>query len=264
MRSGEIAQLAGVTVRTLRHYRSIGLLPEPKRADNGYCEYALDDLLRLLRIKHLAALGFSLEDIGDMLDTLDSDDRSKATDLLDELDRELARQIEDLEQQRKAVALIKSEEFDADIPIRFAAITSMLKEHGLPDDAVEGEREVMLLAAAILRENDLNEAEAIYRALVDRDVVDEYIHINEWVMALSDEASEAEKAAVVDKILKVFEPIMDCFDTSNWEAEPTEIEQMGEAILKQYQTQTLNSAQKEVCDRTIAALENRVKSMGTN
>ena len=52
MRSGEIARLAGVTVRTLRHYRSIGLLPEPNRSDNGYCEYTLDDLLRLLRIKH--------------------------------------------------------------------------------------------------------------------------------------------------------------------------------------------------------------------
>ena len=36
LRSGDVAKLAGVTVRTLRHYRRIGLLPEPPRDDNGY------------------------------------------------------------------------------------------------------------------------------------------------------------------------------------------------------------------------------------
>ena len=63
LRSGDVAKLAGVTVRTLRHYRSIGLLPEPPRDDNGYCSYGIEDLARVLRIKRLASLGFSLEDI---------------------------------------------------------------------------------------------------------------------------------------------------------------------------------------------------------
>ena len=72
LRSGELAKLAGVTVRTLRHYRTIGLLPDPPRDENGYCSYGIEDLVRVLRIKRLASLGFSLEDIGGMLDDMDA------------------------------------------------------------------------------------------------------------------------------------------------------------------------------------------------
>lgn len=258
MRSGEIARLAGVTVRTLRHYRSIGLLPEPKRSNNGYCEYTLDDLLRLLRIKHLAALGFSLEDIGGMLDTLDSDDRSKATDLLDELDRTLAYQIERLEQKRRTLAFVRTKELDADIPVCLAVIVDMLKSYGLPEDALNSEREAMLLAGAVLSEDDLAEAEKVYQALVERDIVDEYVKINGWIMELEPNASEAEKAAVIDRVVNVMKPLLDCFDPANWDEDPTEAEVQGQALLKQYQAQSLNPAQQEVSDRAIAIMEELV------
>lgn len=72
LRSGELAKLAGVTVRTLRHYRTIGLLPDPPRDENGYCSYGIEDLVRVLRIKRLASLGFSLDDIKGMLDDMDA------------------------------------------------------------------------------------------------------------------------------------------------------------------------------------------------
>ena len=77
--------------RTLRHYRKIGLLREPERAENGYCEYTVNDLIRLLRIKTLSSLGFSLVDIAHMLDADDAAQGGSAyDDKLDELDRELA------------------------------------------------------------------------------------------------------------------------------------------------------------------------------
>lgn len=41
MRIGEIAALAGVTPRTVRHYHHLGLFPEPARLPNGYREYGL-------------------------------------------------------------------------------------------------------------------------------------------------------------------------------------------------------------------------------
>ena len=41
MRSKEIAALAGVSIRTLRHYHQIGLLPEPPRQNNGYRAYSV-------------------------------------------------------------------------------------------------------------------------------------------------------------------------------------------------------------------------------
>ncbi len=55
MKSSELARMAGVSVRTLRHYHAIGLLPEPPRGDNGYRDYEPTHLLRLLRIRQLAS-----------------------------------------------------------------------------------------------------------------------------------------------------------------------------------------------------------------
>jgi MerR family transcriptional regulator, thiopeptide resistance regulator len=72
-RVGEFAALTGVSVRTLHHYDAIGLL-----RPNGYSEgrhrlYAEDDLLRLQQILTLRYLGFSLRQIGDLLDRPDFD-----------------------------------------------------------------------------------------------------------------------------------------------------------------------------------------------
>ena len=63
MLSKDVAYLSGVTVRTLRHYHQIGILPEPPRLENGYRDYGVVDVARVLRIKRLASLGLSLEQI---------------------------------------------------------------------------------------------------------------------------------------------------------------------------------------------------------
>ncbi|UFU03076.1 MerR family transcriptional regulator [Ruania suaedae] len=68
MRIGELAELAGVTSRTVRHYHQIGLLPEPERRFNGYREYSVLDATRLLRIRHLVGLGLGLDRIRGLLD----------------------------------------------------------------------------------------------------------------------------------------------------------------------------------------------------
>jgi DNA-binding transcriptional MerR regulator len=47
---GTLAQLAGVTVRTLHHYDAIGLLSPARRSAKGYRLYGADDLLRLNHI----------------------------------------------------------------------------------------------------------------------------------------------------------------------------------------------------------------------
>ncbi|MEU6696234.1 MerR family transcriptional regulator [Pseudonocardia sp. NPDC046786] len=53
----EIAELAGTTARSVRHYHQVGLLPEPERRSNGYKQYGVTHLIRLLRIKRLVDLG---------------------------------------------------------------------------------------------------------------------------------------------------------------------------------------------------------------
>ena len=67
MRIGQVAELAGVTARAVRHYHRLGLLPEPRRRGNGYREYGVDDLFRLLRIRSLAASGVPLARVGALL-----------------------------------------------------------------------------------------------------------------------------------------------------------------------------------------------------
>jgi MerR family transcriptional regulator, thiopeptide resistance regulator len=65
---GEVAELAGVTVRTLHHYDRIGLLAPGERAANGYRRYEAADLERLHRILSYRELGLGLDDIARLLD----------------------------------------------------------------------------------------------------------------------------------------------------------------------------------------------------
>ncbi|WP_405061520.1 MerR family transcriptional regulator [Kribbella sp. NBC_01505] len=63
----EVARLAGVSVRTLRHYDAIGLLPPGHVAPNGYRYYGRQELLRLQRILLLRELDVPLPSIGRIL-----------------------------------------------------------------------------------------------------------------------------------------------------------------------------------------------------
>jgi DNA-binding transcriptional MerR regulator len=78
---GEVAALAGVTVRTLHHYDATGLLSPRSRTASGYRVYGDDDLQRLHRILGYRELGFGLDEIAAILD-------DPATDPLDHLRRQ--------------------------------------------------------------------------------------------------------------------------------------------------------------------------------
>jgi DNA-binding transcriptional MerR regulator len=64
---GEVAKLAHVSVRTLHHYDHIGILQPSGRSDAGYRLYTDDDLATLQQALFYKELGFSLEEIRDML-----------------------------------------------------------------------------------------------------------------------------------------------------------------------------------------------------
>ncbi|TAM79742.1 MAG: heavy metal-responsive transcriptional regulator [Acidobacteria bacterium] len=67
MQIGEVAKKGGVSVQTVRFYERQGLLPEPGRKESGYRVYGERDLKRLLFIRHAKGLGFSLEEIREIL-----------------------------------------------------------------------------------------------------------------------------------------------------------------------------------------------------
>jgi MerR family transcriptional regulator, thiopeptide resistance regulator len=68
---GELARIAGVTVRTLHHYDSIGLLVPSERSHGGHRLYSKADVERLYRLLALREVGLPLEDIGPLLDRED-------------------------------------------------------------------------------------------------------------------------------------------------------------------------------------------------
>jgi DNA-binding transcriptional MerR regulator len=85
---GELAGLAGVSTRTVRHYHAVGLLPEPERDASGYRRYEARDVVNLVRVVRLRALGMPIPRIAAQLDASES---AGLQQLADELAAEIAR-----------------------------------------------------------------------------------------------------------------------------------------------------------------------------
>ncbi|WP_028279895.1 MerR family transcriptional regulator [Arthrobacter sp. H5] len=71
MHIGELADQTGLSLRTIRHYDETGLLPASTRTDGGFRVYTDADLARLLVIRSMKPLGFSLEQMAELLDAVD-------------------------------------------------------------------------------------------------------------------------------------------------------------------------------------------------
>ncbi|KSU53713.1 MerR family DNA-binding transcriptional regulator [Microbacterium enclense] len=78
MQIGELAERTGLSIRTLRHYDEIGLLRPSARSDGGFRLYTADDESRLLLIRRMKPLGYSLEQMGELLAVVDGLDADPA------------------------------------------------------------------------------------------------------------------------------------------------------------------------------------------
>ncbi|NPV56089.1 MAG: MerR family transcriptional regulator [Anaerolineae bacterium] len=87
----QLARLAGVTPRTLRHYDQIGLLPPTRVGENGYRYYGEDAVLRLQQILLYRELDLPLEQIRELLDHPGFDARRALESHRDELRRRVGR-----------------------------------------------------------------------------------------------------------------------------------------------------------------------------
>ncbi|MEV7425781.1 MerR family transcriptional regulator [Streptomyces sp. NPDC091212] len=107
----QLAELAGTTLRTVRHYHEIGLMAEPERRANGYKDYGVPHLVRVLRIKRLTALGLSLTRIAELGDADEHPEEA-----LRKLDGELAASIERQQQLRTELDLILRHSAPTELP----------------------------------------------------------------------------------------------------------------------------------------------------
>src|SRR5262245_65197075 len=75
---GELARRSGVNIETIRYYERIGLLPRPWRTASGYRHYGEVDVRRLAFIRRSRELGFSLEQVRELLDLAQDQGRTCA------------------------------------------------------------------------------------------------------------------------------------------------------------------------------------------
>ena len=78
MHIGELAENTGLSLRTIRHYDEVGLLKPSGRTEGGFRLYSQEDLSRLLLIRRMKPLGFSLGEMTDLLDIIDNLDADNA------------------------------------------------------------------------------------------------------------------------------------------------------------------------------------------
>ena len=78
MQIGEVARATGVSAKMIRHYESIGLIPAADRRDSNYRDYSRHDVHRLGFIRRARDLGFSMDEIRDLLRLWGDSARSSA------------------------------------------------------------------------------------------------------------------------------------------------------------------------------------------
>jgi DNA-binding transcriptional MerR regulator len=88
---GDLAAQTGLTVRTLHHYDEIGLARPSQRSSAGHRRYIAQDVRRLHRIVALRGFGFTLAEIGALLDGAGPDPRELVRSQLDQANERIIR-----------------------------------------------------------------------------------------------------------------------------------------------------------------------------
>ncbi|QBX55175.1 MerR family transcriptional regulator [Nocardioides seonyuensis] len=139
----QLAAHAGVTVRAVRHYHQVGLLPEPARDGSGYRTYGATDVVRLIRIRTLAEAGVPLARVEELLDASTRD----FSEAVAQIDADLRARIRELQEHRRRIARLADGDSLA-LPPQVVAYLERLRAAGTSEAMIEGERDGWILLAA--------------------------------------------------------------------------------------------------------------------
>ncbi|MEU5590074.1 MerR family transcriptional regulator [Streptomyces chrestomyceticus] len=123
MQIGEVAARTGLSLRTIRHYEETGLVTPSARSQGGFRLYTEADVARLMVVRRMKPLGFTLDQMRDLLDATDRLDAgelpaSERAALLERIrgyERDATEQVEKLRTQ-----LARAEEFAATLRARLS------------------------------------------------------------------------------------------------------------------------------------------------
>ncbi|MEU9886485.1 MerR family transcriptional regulator [Sphaerisporangium sp. NPDC051017] len=223
----QLAVLAGVTLRSIRHWHDIGLLPEPERLANGYKQYTARHLVLALRIARLTGLGFTLDDVARMLDS-EEDGQESLRGLRAELDTRIA----DLERIRSEVDELISLGVSPDL-----SPEALLAMEALGGDPAS--RNVAIVLTHLMpKEDTLTFVKALKNA------PEELLHVNTALQELPADASEDEIDSLVDRATATIR----AFLSTHYKAFPdfpdSPSEQMNTDSLTVLVTEGMNPAQR--------------------
>ncbi|PAX87776.1 MerR family transcriptional regulator [Streptomyces albidoflavus] len=121
MQIGEVAARTELSLRTIRHYEETGLVIPSARSQGGFRLYTDNDVARLMVIRRMKPLGFTLDQMRDLLDATDRldggglgpDEREALLQRVREYEQSAAEQVEKLRMQ-----LARAEDFAATLRAR--------------------------------------------------------------------------------------------------------------------------------------------------
>lgn len=103
---GGLADEAGVNVETIRYYQRRGLIPEPDKPVNGHRRYSADAVKRVRFIKRAQVLGFTLEEIGSLLELEEAHACGQTRELASHKLQVIENKLTDLKAMHKALVAL--------------------------------------------------------------------------------------------------------------------------------------------------------------
>lgn len=112
---GKLARAASVSADTVRYYERMGLISPPQRASSGYRSYSEADLQRLLLIRRARAVGFSIEEIAELIALRTGSDSARARSLIDSTLARIDRKLSELRAWRAALVGLRKRKAGASL-----------------------------------------------------------------------------------------------------------------------------------------------------
>lgn len=228
----ELADLAGTTVNTVRHYHRSGLLEQPERMSNGYKQYRARHLVRLLQIRRLRDLGVPLAQI----EAVGVSNGANAAPALLAIDADLAASIERLQRARAEIRAILEGATATDVPAGFEGVAATMSD---------ADRSLMLIYEQLYDESAMTDL----RQMVQADPDDASAEFD----ALSPDADDAVRQRLAEALAPQLAQHLSDFP---WLLQPAEhlskSERVTQETFVETYTELYNEAQLNVLGRASA------------